>query len=223
MRPKETPAKALQRLFRRKPVVDLETVCRALKTRSRMTVFRRLKDFNYLSSYSHAGRYYTLAELPRFDEHGLWLYHGIGFSKAGTLKNTVVLLVEAAEAGQTHPELEQLLHVRVHNTLLSLVREEHIGRERIERMYLYVSVQPERAQEQIVTRRNLLAEKREAVPLTPATIIEILIETIRLAQVQVAPAKVAKRLATRGIVVTAQQVEEILARYGIDAGKKTAD
>ena len=61
------------------------------------------------------------------------------------------------------------------------------------------------------------------MPLALATIIEILIETIRLAQIQVAPAKVAKRLATRGIVVTAQQVEEILARYGIASEKKTAD
>ncbi len=81
----EASTRSLQRLFRHTRVVDLDTLYRTLKTRSRMTVFRRLKDVDYCSSYSHAGRYYTLADVPRFDEHGLWLYHGIGFSEAGTL------------------------------------------------------------------------------------------------------------------------------------------
>ena len=51
---------ALKNLFQRNPVVDLPTLFACLRTRSRMSVFRRLSHLGYLSSCSHAGRYYPL-------------------------------------------------------------------------------------------------------------------------------------------------------------------
>jgi hypothetical protein len=220
---KEAASKALEKLFRRRPVVDLESLCRALRTQSRMSVFRRLRAFDYLSSYTHAGRYYTLAEIPRFDDEGLWLYRDIGFSRAGTLKNTVAHLVEIGEAGRTHRELQQLVRVRVHNTLLSLVREERINRQRLETMYLYVSVEAERASHQVAVRRELLASRKEvALPLTSSTIIEVLLEVIQTAQPRVTPTDVAKRLTDREVPVTADQVEQIFDRYSLGPGKKTS-
>ncbi len=221
---KEAAAKALQRLFRRQRVVDLDTLYRRLKTRSRMSVFRRLKELGYLSSYSHAGRYYTLADIPRFDEQGLWFYQGIGFSQAGTLKSTVVHLVDIARAGHAHPELQQLLRVRVQNTLLGLLQEARIDRQRIDRMYVYISVQSDRAVEQISVRRERLAAAQgERPPLPPSTIIELLIEAIQAGQVQVAPVELAKRLEARGLAVTAQEVEDVFVCSGVDPGKKTVE
>lgn len=35
-----------------------------------MTVFRKLRTIEYLSSYSHGGRFYTLLELAEFDARG---------------------------------------------------------------------------------------------------------------------------------------------------------
>ncbi|MFH1184738.1 MAG: hypothetical protein V1755_06820 [Chloroflexota bacterium] len=223
MLPKEASARTLERLFRSKPVVELGAFYRSLKTRSRMSVFRRLKELDYLSSYSHAGRYYTLADIPRFDEHGLWFYQGIGFSQAGTLKSTVARLVDIARAGHTHPELQQLLRVRVQNTLLDLVREERIDRQRLDGRYVYLSVQSDRAGEQIAARGERLAgARKEPLPLPPATMIELLIEAIRSGQVKAAPSEIAERLKARGLVVTAEEVEAVFVRYGIDPGKKTA-
>lgn len=220
---KEASGKALEKLFRRRPVVELDALYHTLKTRSRMSAFRRLREFDYLSSYTHAGRYYTLAEIPRFDEQGLWLYRDIGFSREGTLKNTVAHLVETGDAGQTHRELERLVRVRVHNTLLSLVQEQRIDRQRIEKMYLYVSIETERAAQQLTARRELLAStEKVALPLTASTIIEVLVEVIQRGHPKVTPVEVAKRLADRGVLVTAQQVEEIFDRYGLESEKKTA-
>ena len=202
-------------------MVDLDALYRSLKTRSRMSAFRRLRQFDYLSSYTHAGRYYTLAAIARFDEQGLWLYRDIGFSREGTLKNTVVHLVEIGDAGQTHRELERLVHVRVHNTLLSLVREKRIDRQRIEKMYLYVSIQRERAADQLAARRQLVAStEKVALPLTLSTVIEVLVEVIQRGQVRVTFAEVSKRLTDRGVLVTAQQVEEVFDRYGLEPEKK---
>ncbi|NOY26540.1 MAG: hypothetical protein GXP62_11760, partial [Oligoflexia bacterium] len=91
--PSPIPAtKSVAKLFGRHPVHDIHALFDALGTTSRMTVFRRLKKTGYLSSYTHAGRYYTLANIPDFDDAGLWWHQGVGFSKAGTLKSTVALL-----------------------------------------------------------------------------------------------------------------------------------
>jgi hypothetical protein len=88
-------------------------------------------------------------------------------------------------------------------------------------MYLYVSVETERASHQVAARRELLASRKEAaLPLAPATIIEVLVEVIQTTQPHVTPTEVAKRLTDRGVPVTAEQVERILERYELGSEKK---
>jgi len=216
--------KALKKLFLRFPVVDLDTLCDTLKTRSRMSTFRRLREIGYYSSYTHTGRYYTLSDIPQFDDYGLWHHQGVGFSRFGTLKGTIVELVNKSPTGHTHVELNHLLRIRVHNTLLSLVREGQVGREHIERMFLYVSAESDHAAEQISRRKDQLAESQKVlIDIPSTTVIDILIETLHAGQVRIAPALVAKRLSARGAPVTVQQVEQVFARYRIDTEKKTAE
>ena len=86
------------------------------------------------------------------------MHQGIGFSKEGTLKATLLKMVETAPSGFTHTELNHLLRVKVHNTLLGLVREGRIGREHIEKTYLYTGADTGEALDQISRRRMLLAK-----------------------------------------------------------------
>ena len=60
----------------------------ALGTRARRTAFRKLKELAYRSSYSPLRPLHTLDELIEFDEHGLWSFHEVRFSTAGTLLAT---------------------------------------------------------------------------------------------------------------------------------------
>ncbi len=219
---KKGSVKTLKRLFRRFSVVDMSTLFRTLKTQSRMSVFRRLKEIGYYSSYTHAGRYYTIAAIPQFDDHGLWFYQGIGFSKLSTLKATIVGLVNVAPAGFTHVELNNLLRLRVHNTLLVLVRECLIARERIGSIYLYINTVQEQADKQILRRQEQLSKTSIEVAETPATtIIEVLIETIHAGKVYIDPSIIASRLSARGVPLTVKQAEEVFTRYGINREKKT--
>jgi hypothetical protein len=48
----------LVKVFQVEKVLDLDTVKEIIGTASRMTVFRKLKQLGYHSSYSHCGRYY---------------------------------------------------------------------------------------------------------------------------------------------------------------------
>ncbi len=217
---KDASAKALGRLFRQVRVVDIQELHRVLETDSRMSVFRRLRDVGYRSSYTHNGRYYTLQGSPQFDLNGLWFHQGIGFSSAGTLKATLVQLADASECGKTHGELKQMLRVRVQNPLLRAVHEGHIGRQRLERVYLYVSANAQRAATQVEGRRCLLEE--ETRPLAPLLVIEVLVEVVKASsEVVVEPTVVIEGLASRGIEVSKEQVELVYCEHGFVPGKKT--
>lgn len=206
---------ALRKLFRRTPVVELDALFETLETRSRMSVFRRMKEAGYLSSYTHSGRFYTLREVPQFDAAGLWRHRDVGFSRAGTLKATVAEAVEQSPVGRTHAELQEILRVRVFNTLLELVRAEKVRREALaSRGALYVSADKTRASEQL--QRRLKAGST----MTASTlVIEVLLELLHGAAVEARPVEVAQRLSARGLSIPVEQVREVFERYGLGEKK----
>jgi len=215
--------KALQRLFRRFKVVDINALFKTLKTKSRMSIFRRLKEVSYLSSYTHSGRYYTLAHIPQFDNHGLWFHQSVGFSQYGTLKSTIVELIHRSSAGLTHLELNHILRIRTHNTLLNLLRERRVRRQRLEKTFLYAGVDPDKAALQVAERcKKVSTKSREIDSVSVTTVIEVLIEAIHAGQVRIAPSVVANRLSFRGTDITAKQVKQIFTQYGISTEKKIA-
>ncbi len=220
---KDASPKALRRLFRRRQVADLDDLFEALDTRSRMSVFRRLRDVGYLSSYSHRGRYYTLADIPDFDEDGLWRYQAIGFSRFGTIKETITRRVEGAEAGSTHSELEALLQVKVHDSLLELVQAERIGRERVGGAYVYISADPDRRAQQLALRHQQFAQgaRVRTLPAREAVLM-VLVEALHASEGLASATVVARRLVARGEGVTAEQVARVYAHFGLEPGKKTA-
>ncbi len=215
-------AQALQKLFRRTPVADLNALFAALQTRSRMSVFRRLREVGYRSSYTHAGRYYTLEEIPRFDERGLWFHQEVGFSLWGTLTATLATWVETEPLGFTHEDLEGLLHLRVHNTLLELVRKGSLGRARFGGTYLYGSADAGRAAAQQARRRAAQTGRVEPAALPLVTVIEVLAEALQAGRVRVRAELVAARLVARAVPVTVAQVAQVFEQFGVAAGKKTA-
>jgi hypothetical protein len=211
------------RLLKHWKTADMQTLREALGGRSRRSVFRDLERIGYLSSCTHGGRYYTLKNIPKFDEQGLWFYRDIGFSRAGTLKETAAVQVERTPEGRTHGELHSLLRVRVHNTLLGLVRDGRIGRKRIEQVYLYVSADPERAKKQIDRRQELCSLLAEVLRVpTDEEVVEVLVEALRAAPEIPAPDDVARRLIARGVRLEPRHVGQVYEKHHLVPGKKTA-
>lgn len=211
---------ALQRRFARQPVLRLDQLQRALRTSGR-TVVRALAALGYHSSYSHAGRYYTLRRIPTFDTHGLWSQGEVRFSAHGTLRATVVVLVTQSPTGHTHDELQAILGLRVHDTLRALVESTKLSRARFELLYVYLHPDPKRAAAQLARRQ---AQARAAAPVAPtrgpldlARVVDVLVAVIQ--EPGAAPAALAARLRTRGLEVSEEQVEGVFGRYGL---KKTA-
>lgn len=140
MRTTEYSAEQLREIFQRRRVLTLVEMMESLGTPAKMTVFRKLRQLSYRASYSHAGKYYTLDELGRWDADGLWVYQGIRFSRYGTLLDTLLHLIDTSPSGQFADELEQRVAVRVHNTLSTLYRRDQVARQQIGGAFLYLSV-----------------------------------------------------------------------------------
>ena len=208
-------ATALQKLFRTRPVVRLADLRQALKRHSRTTILHALQTVGYLTSYTHAGRYYTLEQIPQFDQRGLWHYRQIGFSKHETLRATLIHLVETSPAGQTHQELQDLLHLRVHDTLRLLVRARELQRKSFQDAYVYLSTKRERASRQWAQRQQL-APQPAPEELNPARIIDVLVDLLHHPHDDARA--VSQRLRAGGHSVTAEQIETIWAHYAL---KKT--
>lgn len=159
MRPTSFHSQDLTRLLKRHTIATLAQLKKALGTDVDSTAFRKLKELAYRTSYSHRGRYYTLDELARFDELGLWSFRSVWFSQHGTLLATVATLVAASEAGYFASELENVLHVEAKFPLSKLVREGRLAREKVSGRYLYLS------RERSVRKQQLAARQiHEATP-----------------------------------------------------------
>jgi hypothetical protein len=193
-----------------------------VQSTSRMTVFRRLSGVEYLCSYTHTGRYYTLFDIARFDSDGIWFYDDIGFSQNGSLKNTVTYLVDNGDGGKFHSDLQRQLRVRVHNVLLDLVRSKQIKRTKFEGQFLYLSSDKARSTKQIEQRDKLSKQlRRIPVFITEPMVIEVLAEVIRQSKKHPRADQVASALAIRGLPIAEKDVMTVFDHYDIE--KKTPD
>jgi len=158
MRTEQFHARDLARLLKKQKIATIEELKRALGTDINSTLFRKLETLDYLSSYSHRGRYYTLGETARFDELGLWSFRSVWFSKHWTLLATLEALVQASEAGYTANELENIVNVSVKAPLLKLVREERLVRESLFDRFVYVAADAPLRRHQLASRQVYQAE-----------------------------------------------------------------
>ena len=162
---------ALIDLFHQQTVASLPEVMAALGTRARRTAFRKLKELPYRTSYSHRGGYYTLDELIDFDQRGLWSFHDVRFSAAGTLLATTTAVVSVAPAGQFSEELDHLLHVGTQDALRKLVQQRKLSRQKVGGQFLYCGADVTRKAQQLSARRALLAAPGLVGPVPDADLM----------------------------------------------------
>lgn len=143
----------LRRLLLDQKIATMPELKAALGTEVDMTVFRKLRELVYHSSYSHRGRYYTLHEIARFDELGLWSFRSVWFSKHGTLLRTCEVLVNESDAGYATDELENVLNVGVKDPLRKLAFEGRIHRQEIAGRFVHFAVDASARREQLRARQ----------------------------------------------------------------------
>src|SRR4030042_2179757 len=77
MAPVKFGVEVIKSFLRKHKIATLVELKHALGPLATMTVFRKLKALGYRTSFSHRGKYYTLTDIPQFDEQGLWSHRAV--------------------------------------------------------------------------------------------------------------------------------------------------
>lgn len=202
------------RFLRLKKIATLAELVLQLHCSAR-TVQRRLYEWKAIHSYNHNGRYYTLPQIPQFDDHGLWRYRDVSFSRYGNLPETFVQLVRNSPAGLTAAEAGALLGLRPSSFLWSLRNHPAVKREKHQGLYVYLASEPGLCAQQQLQRSQGIETIR---PPTPAEAVAILVEKIKHPALTVSA--LCRRLAEQNLHVEPGRLDAFFARHGL-ALKKT--
>ena len=147
-------ADTLEPFLQEKKIATIAELKTVLGTNVDMTIFRKLQQLGYRTSYSHRGMYYALNAVIRFDRQGLWSFNSVRFSIYGTLLATVKAFVNQSDAGYSAHELENFLFVEVKEPLRQLFRDDHLHREKFTGQYVYFSSDPSTQRKQTLFRHE---------------------------------------------------------------------
>jgi hypothetical protein len=209
------PSERLSALFFEQPCWMIEVLAAELRY-SIPSVRRFLTEVGYYSSFTHNGGWYTLRSIPRFGQDGLWFYSDIGFSRAGSLTNTLVDLTTRSVAGMTAEQLGAKLRCRCHSVLVQLCRQSRLQRHKIGHSHVYLALNPDIASVQRQTVESL------SVSQLPAEIaLLILVEFIRNSDSSFE--QLAKAISRKkSVTVKAAQIERLFDQHGLKKTIRTA-
>lgn len=171
MRPIQFRTEEITTRLIEKKIATMDELMAVLGTDARRTVFRKLNELNYRTSYSHRGSYYTLGHIAKFGEFGLWSHQDVWFSIHGTLLSTVAALVERADSGYFAEELDNILHVGTKDALRKLAGDSRLTRTRLGGQFLYCAADTDRRRQQLLSRRVQLAAPGVAGALPDVSIM----------------------------------------------------
>lgn len=158
MKTPKNDANALKKLLLKEKTATMPELKAVLETDVNMTVFRKLNELSYITSYSHSGRYYTLSSIPDFDDRGLWKHNSVMFSIHGNLQKTVKAFVDSSKSGYSASELQTVLQIEVKEPLLILFRKEQVDRKKISGCYVYFTAALQAKKNQQLNRNDQKSE-----------------------------------------------------------------
>lgn len=206
----------LTTIFAKQPCWMIEPLATELNY-SIPSVRRFLAARGYHSSFTHNGKWYTLKSIPRFNREGLWFYHGIGFSRTGSLTQTLIALATNSPAGVTALQLGEKLHCRCHTLLVQLHRKKKLQRQKTGRSFIYLGADPQTATRQ----RQAVSVQNVQVQLPAEIAVLILVEFIHNPRADFLQlAQIIKR--SRKVTVEVTQIERLFQQYSLKKTMLTA-
>ena len=210
---KQTKEEAIS-MFRNRKVLSIKDLSGMIK-KSNRTIYRYLAQWKTYTSYNFNGKYYTLQDIPVFDENGLWVYNDIRFSMHGNLTSTIQYLIDNSSIGLTLNQLQEILGSSIYSVLPKMAVDKLIFREKLSGVYVYFSINQE-----LRTRQFDLLDKKR-FEITPAisceTAIKILVCRIQYPQLDFDT--FVRKLHKQGVKSDATQIEAFFEFHGLE--KKT--
>ena len=197
--------------FRNKKVMKKDEISVLLNCSGR-TAQRKLNLLKILRSYNQNGQYYALQSVARFDSDGLWFFNKTCFSKFGSLRQTVVGIVNNSQSGMTALEISSKLKLAKNSFLTFFKGLSEIQREKLAGSYVYFSVEASIYQNQR-ENRILKYEPSKNSYLTDTLVLLVFVEKINNPEYD--ELALSESLKKRGINLSPLIIVELLKKYGV--------
>lgn len=135
---KDERLQTIKELIGKKKVLSFEKLEQSVNV-SGITVRRDLRALNYITSYTHRGKFITLPKVPRFDNNGIWFFHEIGFSQYGNSFESILKLINQSKQGLSREQLEDILKIGISKQIQILIGQEKLNRVKLGSKYIYLS------------------------------------------------------------------------------------
>ncbi len=206
------PSERLNELFQRQKcwmIANLtETLCYAT-----ISIRRFLKELGYWRSFTHNNKWYTLRSIPKFDGNGLWFYQDIGFSRHGSLKQTISHFVDHSLEGLPASELANLIKHPCHALLNQMVKCKQINRFKALGHFIYLSADRTKYDHQFASLRGTLASQARSQQLTPQAAIQVFAEAIK--NPEASCEQLAALTAQKNIIASPDAIACLFGKHGI--------
>ena len=197
-------------VFKQHKILTFVEICSLLQL-SKATVRRRLKEWEVMSSYNKSGQYYTLPLVPKFNKQGLWKHEGAFFSKQGTMKNTIIHLVQISKEGLSSSELEGILGINPNSYLPQCKQLEGVRKEKHKREVVYFSSDNEMYLRQ---KEKRFPPKPTALKL-PADAISIIVLVELVKNPHSTPVELSQTLIRAGYEISTQEIANLFTYHGL--------
>jgi hypothetical protein len=205
----------LKELFKKNIVMDIDDLMKHTSS-SRITVLRNLKEIGYTTSYNRNGKYYTLLEIAKFDESGIFDHKGILFFRDGGIQELVIKEIDSSEKGYTSEELSNKIRTRVSNQLHQFVGKYLIIRKKYADFYIYYSIDNTTQEKQISNREKEIKKpftQEDSEISSEKKTIRILLKIIQNQNAQ--PHEIGKMLRQEGLKISDSFIQNIFEKYDI--------
>ena len=144
---------------------------------------------------------------------GIWEYKSIHFSKFGTLKNTLVAVINNSSQGMDAKQIKDVLGVDTRSFLFQYKDISDIKRKKIGDHYVYFSSEQGKFSRQLSNRKQGLASRTQA-PLEGTAAISVLVATIKHPDLTFG--QLSRHLSKQGIKIKPELVQDFFIFHGIE-------
>ncbi len=215
MKKQNKPQEVLVELFGERKCWTISELCEVMGY-AEISVKRFLKQIGYYSSFTHNSKWYTLDSLPNFNKDGLWFYEGLGFSKDGNLKKTILRLIDRSHQGLSAKQLAQKLNSPNYAVLNHMHKRGVIDRLKTVKGFIYLSGKEDKKERQIRRLKSLIAEEKKPTALTAQAAVAVLTEFIKNPQASFV--ELSRAVAKRQVIATPEKIEQLFEEHSL---KKT--
>jgi hypothetical protein len=206
----------IERIIRKYKIQSFVTILSKMDCSS-ITLRRDIKAIGGTTSYTHRGKYITLADIPVFNENGIWFYKKVGFTKFKNSLDLIVSIINTKE-GITKENIEEILKIKISKQIQILLKQNRLHRVKLGAKYFYLSEELAKNKKRQMQLLPIYIEEYYDKKVNITDLVAVL--KVVLSEHKIDTDNLKKLVEKYSLQVPIKKIEKLLLRYDLSSKKK---